>query len=180
MENKEYNDIEAEKKEIRLLISNGISFTVEYVESKTVRIPRFSFCKWLNKKVTTTESKQREYVIKEPTLYTLDRLSAEYIEMLVDEVRIREAPRQEARLLFKEHSKRMAKVVAIAVLGNEWDNEDKLSELSDFFFRWLKNSSLVELVQVIDLTNNLADFINSIRLLSSARTTIPNRVEKAD
>lgn len=74
----------------------------------------------------------------------------------------------------------MAKVVAIAVLGNEWDNAEKLSELSEFLFRWLKNSSLIELVQVIDLTNNLADFINSIRLLSSARTTMPNRVEKAD
>lgn len=180
MENKEYNDIEAEKKEIRLLISNGISFTVDYVESKTVRIPRFSFCKCLKKKVTTSEPKQREYVIKEPTLYTLDRLSAEYIELLVDEEKIRETPRQQARILFKEHSKRMAKVVAIAVLGNEWEDTDKLDELSEFLFKWLKNSTLVELVQVIDLTNNLADFINSIRLLSSARTTIPNRVEKED
>lgn len=180
MENKEFNEVEAEKKEIRLLISNGISFTVDYVESITVRIPRFSFCKLLKKKVTTNEPKQREFVIKEPTLYTLDRLSAEYIEMVVDEEKIREAPRQQARIYFQEHNKRMAKVVAIAVLGNEWDNADKLSELTEFFFRWLKNSSLVELVQVIDLTNNLADFINSIRLLSSARTTIPNRVEKAD
>ena len=119
-------------------------------------------------------------MIKEPTLYTLDRLSAEYIEMMVSEEKIREAPRQEARILFKEHSKRMANVVAIAVLGNEWENTDKLNELSDFFFKWLKNSSLIELVQVIDLTNNLADFINSIRLLSSARTTIPNRIEQED
>lgn len=180
MENKEFNEVEAEKKEIRLLISNGISFTVDYVESITVRIPRFSFCKLLKKKVTTNEPKQREFVIKEPTLYTLDRLSAEYIEMVVDEEKIREAPRQQARIYFQEHNKRMAKVVAIAVLGNEWDNADRLNELTEFFFRWLKNSSLVELVQVIDLTNNLADFINSIRLLSSARTTIPNRVEKAD
>ena len=180
MDNKEFNDIEAEKKEIRLLISNGISFTVDYVESKTVRIPRFSFCKLLKKKVTTNEPKQREFVIKEPTLYTLDRLSAEYIEMVVDEEKIREAPRQQARIYFQEHNKRMAKVVAIAVLGNEWDDVDKLHELTEFFFRWLKNSSLVELVQVIDLTNNLADFINSIRLLSSARTTIPSRVEKVD
>lgn len=180
MESKEYNDIEAEKKEIRLLISKGISFVVDYTEIQTVYIPRFSFCKWLKKKVATSEAKQREYVIQEPTLYTLDRLSAEYIEMIVDEEEIRNAPRQQARIYFQEHSKRMAKIVAIAVLGNEWDNADKLSELSGFFFRWLKNSSLVELVQVIDLTNNLADFINSIRLLSSARTTIPNRVEKAD
>ncbi len=74
----------------------------------------------------------------------------------------------------------MANVVAIAVLGNEWENTDKLNELSDLFIKWLKNSSLIELVQVIDLTNNLADFINSIRLLSSARTTIPNRIEQED
>jgi hypothetical protein len=180
MENTDYNAIEAEKKEIRLLISNGISFTVNYMEKITVEIPRWTWFKWLKKKVTTKEPKQKEFIVKEPTAFTLDRLTAEYIELVIDEERIREAPRQQARLYFQEHGKRMAKIVAIAILGNDWEDNDKLSELTEFIFKWTTNSQQHELVQAIDLTNNLADFINSIRLLSSARTTIPNRIESPE
>ena len=118
--------------------------------------------------------------MKEPTAYTLDRLSAEYIELTIDEEKIREAPRQQARLYFQQHGKRMAKIIAIAILGNDWEDEQRLTELTDFIFKWTTNSQQHELVQAIDLTNNLADFINSIRLLSSARTTIPNRIENPE
>ena len=121
--------------------------------------------------------RQRGFVVKEPTAFTLDRLSAEYIELVLDEAKIKEAPRQEARKLYMKHSRRMARIVAIAVLGNEWEDKKQLAEHTEFFSRWLKNSQLWELVQAIDLTNNLADFINSMRLMSSARTTMPTRIE---
>lgn len=170
--------LEAERKELRLLINKGISFVVDYTEKRKVKIPRFQWCKWLKKTQTIVEDKQREFIVKEPTAFTLDRLSMEYIELIIDENKLKEAPRQEARRLFAEHNKRMAKIVAIAVLGNEWENEKLLNEHTEFFVRWLKNSTLIDLVQAIDLTNNLADFINSMRLLSSARTTIPTRIEE--
>lgn len=170
--------LEAERKELRLLINKGISFVVDYTEKRKVKIPRFQWCKWLKKTQTIVEDKQREFIVKEPTAFTLDRLSMEYIELIIDENKLKEAPRQEARRLFSAHNKRMAKIVAIAVLGNEWENEKLLNEHTEFFVRWLKNSTLIDLVQAIDLTNNLADFINSMRLLSSARTTIPTRIEE--
>ena len=170
--------IEAEKKELRLLIGQGFSFVVDYHEDRVVRIPRYRyFQRLLTKKQIVREEKQVEFIVKEPTAFTLDRLSLEYIELAMDEAQIKSNPRQEARKLFAKHNRRMARIVAIATLGNDWENEKKLSERTEFLSRWLKNSTLWELVQAIDLTNNLADFINSMRLLSSARTTIPNRIE---
>lgn len=41
--------LEAERKELRLLINKGISFTVDYTEKQKVKIPRFQWCKWLKK-----------------------------------------------------------------------------------------------------------------------------------
>lgn len=180
MEKIDYNALEAEKKEIRLLIGSGISFVVNYMEGVTVKIPRWRWLKWLKKKATTQEPKQKEFIVKEPTAFTLDRLTAEYIELIIDEEKIKEAPRQQARLYFQEHGKRMARIIAIAILGNDWTDKEKLIELTDFIFKWTTNSQQHELVQAIDLTNNLADFINSIRLLSSARTTMPNRIENQE
>jgi len=178
-ENKDFDALQAEKDEIRRLISHGISVLVKHTENTTVRIPRWNnkLGRLFKRKVTTAEEKQREYIIKEPTLFTLDRLSLEYIELQIDESKIKEAPRQQSRLYFKEYNKRMACIVAIAILGNEWEDNKKLEELTDFIFKWLTNSQLADLIKVIDLTNNLADFINSIRLISSARTTMPNLVE---
>lgn len=173
--------MEAEKKELRLLIGQGISFVVDYHEDKVVRIPRFPRLQWLfPKKRVVREEKQVEFIVKEPTAFTLDRLSLEYVELAMDEACIKSNPRQEARKLFAKHNRRMARIVAIATLGNDWESEKLLSERTEFFSRWLKNSTLWELVQAIDLTNNLADFINSMRLLSSARTTIPNRIESQE
>ena len=181
-ENKQQlSELEAEKQELRLLINQGISFTIAYQEERIVRVPRFKHMPWLfARKQRVLEEHSREFVIKEPTAYTLDRLSAEYIELVMDENTIKENPRQEARKLFMEHNKRMARIVAIAVLGNQWENKQKLEELTAFFSKWIKNSQLFDLVQAIDLTNNLADFINSMRLMSSARTTMPSRIESQE
>jgi hypothetical protein len=176
----EIEALEAEKNELRLLIGKGISFVVEYYEDKVVRIPRWHFLRWIKRKRKVREEKQKEFVVKEPTAFTLDRLSMEYIELAIDEQRVKEQPRQEARKLFAQHNKRMARIVAIATLGNDWEDAKLLAERTEFFTRWLKNSTLWELVQAIDLTNNLADFINSMRLLSSARTTMPNRIENPE
>ena len=181
MDDKDIKMLEHEKQELRLLINQGISFTISYQEERIVRVPRFKHLPWLfphKKKVM--EECSRDFVIKEPTAYTLDRLSAEYIELTIDEQTIKNDPRQQARKLYKEHSVRMARIVAIAILGNEWEDNKKLEELTEFLHKWLKNSKLFDVVQAVDLTNNLADFINSMRLMSSARTTMPIRIESQE
>lgn len=171
-------DLEQERRELRLLINEGVAFSVPYLEKVRVAGWRGWLARLFKRNGGYTYNEcQRGFVVKEPTAFTLDRLSAEYIELVVDEASIKEAPRQEARKLFAKHSRRMARIVAIAVLGNLWEDKRQLGELTEFFSRWLKNSQLWDLVQAIDLTNNLADFINSMRLMSSARTTMPTRIE---
>ena len=90
---KNFDALQAEREELRLLIGNGISFTVNYQEAQVTKVPRWA--NWLGKifkrKVTIKQDLQREYIIKEPTLFTLDRLSAEYIELKIDEQKIKEA-----------------------------------------------------------------------------------------
>lgn len=168
---------EQERNELRLLINEGVAFTVAYTEKVRTAGRWHWLLRLFGRSRISVVEKQRSFVVKEPTAYTLDRLSAEYIELVLDEAKVKEAPRQEARKLFMKHSRRMARIVAIAVLGNDWEDKKQLAELTEFFSRWLKNSQLWDLVQAIDLTNNLADFINSMRLMSSARTTMPNRIE---
>lgn len=175
------SQLEAEKQELRLLINQGISFSISYDEVVTDKTPRFSKLPWLfPHKHSRLIERSRDFVIKEPTAFTLDRLSAEYIELVIDEETIKAEPRQSARKLYREQSERMARIVAIAVLGNQWEDAKQLAELTNFFKRWLKNSQLWEIVQAVDLTNNLADFINSMRLMSSARTTMPIRIENQE
>nr|DAT49656.1 MAG TPA: hypothetical protein [Bacteriophage sp.] len=66
--------IEAEKKELRLLIGQGISFVVDYHEDRVVRIPRYRYLqRLLTKKQVVREEKQLEFLVKEPTAFTLDR-----------------------------------------------------------------------------------------------------------
>jgi hypothetical protein len=181
MDDKDFNALEAEKKEIRLLISNGIKFVVEYADTVENKVPFWKkWLWWIKRKNTAKVSKQEEFFVKQPTAYTLDRLCAEYIELVIDEDKLKEAPRQMSRQYFRKYSRRMATIVAIAVLGNEWENDIELKRLSGFFFKWVKNSQLYELVKAIDLTNNLVDFVNSIRLMSGARTTIPDRIENKE
>lgn len=170
--------LEQERNELRLLINEGVAFNVAYLEKVRIGGWRHKLAMlFLRGQKYRLEERQRSFVVKEPTAFTLDRLSAEYIELVMDEAKIKESPRQEARLLYTKHNKRMARIVAIAVLGNQWEDKKLMAEHTDFFSRWLKNSQLWELVQAIDLTNNLADFINSMRLMSSARTTMPTRIE---
>lgn len=169
--------LEQERNELRLLINEGVAFNVPYMEQVRKRGLWQRIKRLFGRGHVQLVEKQRSFVLKEPTAFTLDRLSAEYIELVLDEAKVKEAPRQEARRLYAKHSRRMARIVAIAVLGNQWEDKKLLAEHTEFFSRWLKNSQLWELVQAIDLTNNLADFINSMRLMSSARTTMPTRIE---
>ena len=129
--------------------------------------------------------------IKIPTLSTLDRLSAEWVEFAIDEQELQKPESMKAaRTLAHFHARRAAKVVAIAALGEErlipkpckagtiWvEDEKRLEELTDLFARKIKPSRLHQLYNIVNTMSNLGDFVNSIRLMSIERTTVPNRIE---
>lgn len=176
-----------ERSELNALIGRGVSFEVEDVQVQSSQ--RF-FGLFEKKSIVPVT---RTFVIQEPTLGTLDRLSAEWVEMAIDEEELKgEDAMYQARLLAKKHALRCAKVIALAVLGSdylvpkvskgggvgyEYDTA-RLEELTALFARRIKPSELYQLYTLIGAMCNFGDFLNSIRLMSADRTTSPIEIEE--
>ena len=182
----EEKKFEQERKELNTLINKGVSFEVKDIEFETRK--RFF---GLIKKRTPKEVKCT-YTIEEVTLSTLDRLSAEWIEIAIDDNAMKSNDGMKiARGLAKEHAVRCARIIAIAVLGEKrlipcpckggtrWVEDVKaLDELTALFARRIKPSRLYQLCVLVNAMCNLGDFLNSIRLMLPERTTMPNRIEE--
>ena len=185
---KTLHDIERE--ELNLLIRKGQKFAVRYTITKKEK-------RLLGLRSRTVEEEHAEaFELKEPTLAVLDRLSAHWLEMTLDEKALEAGGAEtlaEAKRATADNTKRMAQVLAIAVLGEDYhiktadrktgriiySNDDKeLERLTDLFFHTIKPSELVILCQRITNIANLGDFIGSMRYMSGARTTQrSNRIE---
>lgn len=177
----DFDKIQAEKAEINRLIQNGLSFQIDRKLTK-----RGLFGK---KQSNETQA----FTMYEPTLAVLDRLAKEQLELDADEKELMSGNGQnEARRLAAKHAKRMARIVAIAVLGedlfipervggmNRYQEDSKsLRKLTALFENSLRPSKLIQLVHLINTMSNLGDFCNSIRLMSVNRTTMPDRIEEA-
>ncbi len=173
--------LEQEQSELRHIINQGLTFDVEV--SYTRRRP--GFFGFLRKREKITE--KRIYKIQEPTLATLDRLSALWVQMEIDETKLGDADYlSTARALAQKEARRLAEVVAVAVLGEDYydttehrgafsykPNDDRLQRLASTFFHTVKPSELFNLAVLITNVSNLGDFISSIRLMSATRTSDP-------
>lgn len=179
---KVFNKKQAEQTELNILIKKGIAFELESVTYKRKGI--------FGKNIKVKEA--LKFKIQEPTLSTLDRLAAEQIELVIDEkVMSSEYAITEAKNLTSKQSRRLARIIAIAVLGQDYvhakdkgshlkysyDNKS-LDRLTDLFFHFLKPSDMMQIVVLINTVSNLGDFCNSIRLMSASRTTMPIRIEE--
>ena len=182
--------LQAERRELNLLISGGIKFEVEGPDT-----PRLKGLKKLFYRGKVAGRKTYSFTIKEPTLSVLDRLAAEQIELRIDESVMKgEKGLSEAKKLALDNSYRLARIVAIAVMGQDYmipvssgreycqyRRDDKgLSELTEFFFNNIQPSRLMELTVRINALSNLGDFCNSIRLMSANRTTMPDLIESKE
>ena len=190
MDEKIVEKLEQERSELNALINRGWEFEVEGYH--TERIPRRGLWGLLLPPRRRTVKTRQKYHISEPTLGTLDRLSAEWIELAIDEERLKGAEAMiEARTMAAHHARRLARIVALAVLGSDYlkpipgpggavrykEDRRRLEELTDLFFHSIKPSELFRLTMTINAMCNLGDFIHSIRLMSAARTTVPTRIE---
>lgn len=186
MESDDKKKLEQERAELNTLINKGVSFEVKDIEFD---VEKHFF--GLIKKYKPREVK-RTFKIEELTLATLDRISAETIEMSLDESEMKtEDSMKRARGLAHKHSIRCARVVAIAVLGEDrlipvcgkggtrWvEDVKRLDELTSLFARTIKPSLLYKLYVLVNAMCNLGDFLNSIRLVQQERTTMPIRIEE--
>lgn len=175
--------LNTERQEIDVIIGRGVSFDVEQTFYRKPAGIKGLF----KKAVKVTEVVK--YTIKEPTLAVLDQISAEQIDLVIDEKFISESGINEANKLTAKHTKRMARIVALAVLGEDYfkpvqrgpsfsyeKDESKLKELTDKLFLSVKPSKLFQLTLLINTMENLSDFTNSIRLMSANRTMMPVRI----
>lgn len=178
--------LDIEREELNILVQRGVKFSVTFRAKKPVK----GFFRRLFRK-TEFEEVTRTYEIQEPTLSTLDRLTEMWLEMAVDEDKLQNEDSiiAEAQSVTKEHAYRMARCIAIAVLGEDYymteigkdgrirrkPDEDGLNDLTELFFHSIKPSKLVGLSATITNISNLGDFLGSIRLTSGARTTQPRR-----
>lgn len=182
----EKKKLEQERDELNALIGKGVSFEVKDTEFE-VQKKFFGLVKrHIPHEVTRT------FKIEELTLATLDRISAETIEMAIDESLMKsDDSMQRARGLAHKHSIRCARIIAIAALGEDrlipvhgksgtrWvENTKRLEELTSLFARKIKPSVLYKLYVLVNAMCNLGDFMNSIRLMQQERTTMPIRIEE--
>lgn len=180
------NKLEQERAELNTLINKGVSFEVKDTEFE-VQKKFFGLIKrHIPHEVTRT------FKIDELTLSTLDRISAETIELTIDESLMKsDDSMKRARGLAHKHSIRCARIIAIAVLGEDrlipihgkggtrWIEDTKrLEKLTSLFARKIKPSVLYKLYVLVNAMCNLGDFMNSIRLMQQERTTMPIRIEE--
>ena len=175
-----------EREELNLLIKNGVKFDIAYTIQKRKEGMRGYFQK--REKLEVKES----YEIQEPTLSVLDRLSSIWLDMNVDEDTLSAggtATLVEAKQIVAQNCERMARIIAIAVLGEDYHvtevnvkgcirryNDDKeLDRLTELFYYTIKPSKLVNISNIVTRMSNLGDFIGSMRLMSGARTTKPRK-----
>lgn len=188
-DNSKLEALELEQSELRLMIQEGVTFDVDVTHYR--RKP--GFWGYLRKREKVTE--KRVFKIEEPTLNTLDRLSALWLQMEIDETRLQEADYlNAAKNMANKEAKRLAEVVATAVLGEDYytaidkggyfkrtENKQELKRLTSLFLHTVKPSELFTLAVLITNVSNLGDFINSIRLMSATRTSDPTHlIEQQD
>lgn len=179
--------LEQERSELNALINKGVTFEVADVAFDVHRT-------WYGRKRYTRKEIKRSFTIGEPTLGTLDRLSAEWIEFAIDEQAMKsEDAMERARTLVAKHAERCARIIAIACLGSSHliatpvgnsatrytEDTGKIAELTALFMRTIKPSEMYQIIVLINAMCNLGDFTNSIRLMLADRTTMPIRIEES-
>lgn len=184
---KEQRKLNLEAEELNALIRNGITFTIKTTAFECHRT-------WYGRKVFTRHQVERDFVLQEPTLSTLDRLSAEWIQFAIDESAMKDRGdvMSYALDLVTNHAQRCARIVAIAILGEDRfvlrpsshgatryvEDTGKIDELTSLLLHSVRPSKLRQLFMAVINILNLGDFTNSIRLMSTSRTTMPVRIEE--
>lgn len=149
------------EKELDTLIEEGVTFT----------LPKRSILRHWGKP-------DRTFLLRQPYLRTLDRLSREWIKIDVSLDRIREDFIAEGKQMAYSNALRYSRIIAIAYLNSEWKIWLFGWIVAYYFSCRINPQKLLSLTLLINETSNLVDFIGSTRLMSANRaTTTPARVE---
>ena len=185
MQNQEKKELEFN--ELIKLIGEGFSFKITY----TINEKKW----WQFWKKNNLKTVEEDFKIKELTLGILDRISLESVELKEED----EQSVDSNYIKTYKHYKRVARIIAIAVLGKNAEylqknafgsydlvlNEIEIKRLSTKILSVLTPSDISKLLDIIDIESNLGDFINSTRKLTAAKkktimTDLVEQKESAD
>ena len=176
-----------EYSEIQKLINDGFPIKISYQEITNKKWWQF----WKKPEVKNVEE---TFVIKELTLSILDRIALESIELREndDDFENEESIKRYSR----KHYKRVARIIAMAMLGENLEiavkdsfgnlnfkvNEKELQRLTNILMKVCKPSMIYGLLDIIDIESNLTDFKNSTRKLTAVKqkVTMTDLVEKKE
>ena len=170
-----------EREELNILVKQGVRFSITYKVRR-----RNKGLKGLFQRPQVKTVKE-DFEIQEPTLSVLDRLSAIWVEMGLDENQLSAGGMEtlaEAKRIAKDNAGRMGEDYHVTEVGangrvKRYNDDKELDRLTALFFHCIKPSKLVGLSEIVTSVSNLGDFINSMRLMSGARTTQP-RTERIE
>ena len=176
--NKDTGKTEKLRKELNLMIDNGVRITVE---EQTIRRGRWPW----SKRLVSTE--QHVYEMKQPTLGCLDLINYYSRDMKVDEDALKgaENPYPLLRRLCHRHTGDVSRAMAVAILGRrvfvktmfgyrtDYKAIDRLAETLKIN---VTPGKLFEMAQALSVISNMSDFLNSIRLMLLA----PDRIEATE
>lgn len=147
------------KNELTRLINRGFPFQIE-VTTKRRNPGIFGYFQSLE-----TIKETKEFVIKEPTLATLDRIALLSLDIDPEKHKDEQDFNNYLKKNNRLHYKIMARIIAVSVA----EEEDEEKELTELFYKCLKPSELYQIMQVADLASNHTDFMNSTLLVTAAQ-----------
>ncbi len=166
MEENDFDYIAAEAREQQILLDKGITFTAGNVE----------------------------YLIKQPVLGQLDKLSELFLKLDLNKEKLASENSmeifEEQKRMIGKNARLLARIIAIAAVDHigvprgMWERLLKRVRIN-FLVRkyteqiyWnVRPSDLMKLTTIIFKASNLSDFSASIALLSVNRTTAPQAIE---
>ena len=175
MDKQKLEDLAAQKEVLKRIIEKGIKFSID----RTVKVHPKGMFGFLRPKVHKQVTE--EYAIKEVTLGVLDRCSEIWLKFKLSELEGLEDSKavDAAYELAHRHTKELAKVLAILVVGEEyycdkeWGNKE-IARLTELFYQYIKPSQVSDLALFINTASGLVDFVNSMRLMQMSDTTAPS------
>lgn len=113
------------------------------------------------------------FKISQSYLGTLLHISREYLKISIDEEQIENEAYRGSFMLVPENARRVAKIVALAVLNNRIKIALFAGILSKYLLWKLTPEKLFGVMGMILVLNNTASFTNSIRLIHTFRIMQP-------
>jgi hypothetical protein len=111
--------------------------------------------------------------VRQPYLGTLLHMSKIFMEIALDEEKLKDSAYAGSFMLVPENAKRVSRLVAIIILNSKWKIKLFTPFLAHYLLWKVTPSKLFSIMGMVMVMSNTASFTNSIRLIHTLRVTKP-------